>query len=158
MTSVNLDRIEYWDEFCEDFSSGRDLSMNDVLQASTRVSSPAWLTFLFWLRDSVVQWFGLKTAREIKRSSDKFGIFTVLEKKEDEIVAGEDDRHLNFRVIFRLTKTTEHLHRLSFKTLVQFNNRLGRIYFIPVKPVHKIIVPLLLRRLVREVLSDPAQE
>jgi hypothetical protein len=151
MTSVYLDRIEYSDEFSEEVLTSRELSMADVLQASTRLRFPAWIGGLFLVRDFVVKWFGLKTAKDLGRSQNKLGLFTVLAKTDNEIIAGEDDRHLNFRVVLSLAKTDDKIHCISFRTLVQFNNLLGKIYFIPVKPIHKIIVPLLLRSLTKEI-------
>jgi hypothetical protein len=55
MTSVYLERIEYTDEFSEDVQISRDLSMAEVLQASTKLRVSAWIGGLFRARDFVVK-------------------------------------------------------------------------------------------------------
>jgi hypothetical protein len=70
---------------------------------------PAWISAAMKTRDAVVgTLFGLKTAREARDSAStplpgghlplepgmRAGIFAVLERTSDEILLGEDDRHL----------------------------------------------------------------
>lgn len=39
---------------------------------------------------------------------------------------------------------------LTIGTVVKFNNRFGRLYFLPVKPMHAhVIVPMMLRHLAK---------
>lgn len=101
---------------------------------------PDWVNFLFKLRNSLVKVFGLKVD---KQNDNEDTFFTLITKSEDEIVMGEDDKHLNFRasiMVDRLQNT------ISLITAVHFNNLWGRIYFLPVKPFHKIIMKSLLKR------------
>jgi hypothetical protein len=152
MTAVHLKKIEYSDEFARNISAGKKFTMDDVITASNDLAFPGWVRFLFRLRDAIVGWFGVKTMNEhVPSANDSFGLFPVLQRTDNEIIAGADDKHLNFRVVIRLVSTEGQLHRLSLLTLVQFNNIYGKIYFVPVKPFHKIIVPILLKRLVSRI-------
>jgi len=56
---------------------------------------PKWTLILFKLRNRIVGIFGLKTDKNTEKT-DTF--FSVIEKNENEIVMGEVDKHLNFRL------------------------------------------------------------
>src|ERR1700731_3374446 len=71
----------------------------------------AWVGKLLRIRDALVAGFGLKTAKGLEESArselDKHvSIFRIYERAVDEIVLGEDDKHLDFRVsVFQETRT-----------------------------------------------------
>ena len=72
---------------------------------------------------------------------------------ENEVILGEDDKHLNFRVSLILNpkgKKTENKD-LIVSTTVEFNNWFGRLYFLPVRPFHKLIVPTILKGMIRDL-------
>ena len=74
-------------------------------------------------------------------------------KTENEVILGEDDKHLNFRVSLILNpkgKKTEN-KALIVSTTVEFNNWFGRLYFLPVRPFHKLIVPTILKGMIRDL-------
>lgn len=115
---------------------------------------PGWIRSLMGARDAVVGIFGLKKSSDAPRSSaaagpvaigDFLGFFRVTERSDNEIIAGEDDRHLDFRVSF-LYERDEHGCHGTISTVVRFNNGFGRAYFFPVAPVHRLIVPAMLDR------------
>jgi hypothetical protein len=60
---------------------------------------------------------------------------------------GEDDKHLNFRASILHDKAEGTIY---LTTLVHFNNVWGRLYFLPVKPFHKIIMKTLLTRYLKK--------
>jgi hypothetical protein len=101
---------------------------------------PDWVTVLFFIRNRIVGVFGLKTDKKTQKP-DAF--FKVVENRDDEFVMGEDDKHLNFRASILKDKTNE---TISLTTVVHYNNVWGRVYFFPVKPFHKIIMKVLLKR------------
>lgn len=72
------------------------------------------------------------------------GVFEVRDRKLDEIMLGENDRHLDYRISVQLERE-EGKCWVIVSTVVKFNNWLGRVYFVPVRPVHKIIVPAMIR-------------
>lgn len=112
-------------------------------------TSPGWIAALMRLRDSIVSVFGLKRGVDTPPSvapgkriepGDFVGFFRVLERNDHEILAGEDDRHLDFRVSFLCEAGS-----LVVTTVVKFHNAFGRAYFVPVGPFHRLIVPAMLR-------------
>ena len=121
-------------------------------------SDPAWVAWLFTLRNKIVAVFGLKTSgagerKAVRQNSkcevgDRVGSFKILDKAENELILGEDDKHLDFRVSLFLDKQNQ---KLTVSTLVKIHNGLGRIYFLFVKPFHKLIVPTMLKGMVREL-------
>lgn len=115
-------------------------------------SDPAWVKSLFALRDRVVSLFGLKTSGTDNRKQliddfncevgQKLGLFKVFDKNEHEVILGEDDSHLDFRVSLFLDNQNDVL---TVSTIVQIHNWLGRLYFLPVKPFHRLIVPTMVK-------------
>jgi hypothetical protein len=106
------------------------------------------------LRDALVGVIGLKKSSDAPAPppenarlapGDFVGFFRVLDRSDDEIVAGEDDRHLDFRVSFLLGRDDGGAHAIV-TTVVKFHGALGRAYFLPVGPVHRRIVPAMLSR------------
>lgn len=127
-------------------------------------SSPKWVEKLMVFRNKVVSIFGLKTSgnnqnRQEQLDSfkcekgERFGLFKVFNKTENEIIIGEDDKHLNFRVSLFLEKNTnqDYKKKLIISTTVEFKNWFGKIYFLPVRPFHKLIVPRMLKAIIKEL-------
>jgi hypothetical protein len=109
------------------------------------------------LRDRLVGIIGLKTASRLVRRDlghdtlqvgDRLGIFKVFDRRSDELLLGEDDRHLDFRVSV-LVKNDGSADWAIISTVVRFNSWLGRAYFLPVRQFHKLIVPAMLRNAYR---------
>jgi hypothetical protein len=77
---------------------------------------PTWVRALMSVRDAVVGVFGLKRGRDAPASPETAagafvpgafaGIFRVVERDDREILLGEDDRHLDFRLSISSTKAT----------------------------------------------------
>jgi hypothetical protein len=76
----------------------------------------------------------------------RVGVFRVYERTDDEVLLGEDDRHLDFRVSMLLQREGLEAPRVVVATVVRYNGRLGRLYFAVVRPFHRRIVPAMLRR------------
>jgi hypothetical protein len=134
----------------------------DIVKAFLK-PSPKWVNGLLRLRNKIVSIFGLKTASNTNDSKqldsficepgEQIGLFKVFSRTNDEVIMGEDDKHLNFRVSLRLDKhKNDHSKKvITVTTTVNFNNWFGRLYFLPVKPFHKLIVPIMLRKNLREL-------
>ena len=131
--------------------------------------TPAWVDHLMRLRNRVVRLVGLKdlgalSSIEINRHDtdyrpgDRVGIFTLLSVTPDEVVLGDHDKHLHVAVsVMRLPSpagSTNGLNggrqHLAVSTVVHVHNTLGRLYMLPVKPLHQRIVPAVLRQLARQ--------
>jgi hypothetical protein len=111
--------------------------------------SPRWILTLMALRDLFVAPFGLKTAQTARRSStNRIGMFPVLSETPRRIVAGLNDRHLDFRVVVDVADSGGGRH-VTATTLVLTHNLLGRVYLAIILPFHRQIVRSMLRQIAR---------
>lgn len=117
-------------------------------------NQPAWVGRLMKIRDAIVAGFGLKTSKRLARRTDdgrRVSFFKVYSVGPTEIVLGEDDRHLDFRL--SLLCAGEDGPRgaltLTLSTVVHCHNALGRIYLCVIAPFHRWIVKASLRRAAR---------
>lgn len=133
------------------------------LNLSTR--TPAWMAALMGLRNRVVRLVGLKdlgglAARqpgkpaEAYRIGDRVGIFTLEQQRPGELVLGDDDKHLHVRLSLLRLAQPDGGSRLALSTVVHEHNRLGRLYMAVVGPAHSLIVPLMLRQVMRQMQRD----
>jgi hypothetical protein len=111
---------------------------------------PRWAIVLMKIRNNVVKIFGLKTGKNENVNEvacypvgSKAGYFTVTARNANEIVMGENDRHLCFRASVLVDREQSFIY---LTTIVRFHNIWGRIYFLPVKPFHRLIIKSLLKR------------
>jgi hypothetical protein len=104
------------------------------------------------VRDAMVAGLGLKTTAQLNDlpESDKaarVGIFRIYSSNSDEVILGEDDKHLDFRVsLLRRGPANDGTHRLVATTVVHCHNRLGRAYIFVIAPFHRAVVKAYLRR------------
>jgi hypothetical protein len=117
---------------------------------------PPWMNGLMKIRDAVVAGFGLKTARklkeaDIKNKENRVGIFKVYSREPSEIILGEDDKHLDFRlsVLHSDTASRAGKQRLILSTVVHCHNRLGRMYIFIIAPFHRLLVQSSMRHAAR---------
>jgi hypothetical protein len=125
----------------------------DVLWRFLIAQQPSWIGWLTNVRDAIVACFGLKTARHLatltsEADADRIGIFRVYGRSENEIVLGEDDKHLDFRLsVLRTPGLSPTLGgQLTVSTVVRCNNLLGRAYLWVIAPFHRLVVKASLRR------------
>ncbi len=146
-------KIDYSDTYKIQITSN-DYSVDKI--TTDIFKTPKWVDNLMKLRDIIVKGFGLKTGdkNDIKIEpyysiGSKAIYFTVLDRNENEIVMVENDKHLNFRTSVMVDKNTTNIN-VYLSTIVQFNNFFGWLYFLPVKPFHRLIVKSLLKRYTHE--------
>ena len=125
----------------------------EVLARFIFAQQPAWIGKLTNLRDAIVAGFGLKTAKHLATLANdakarRVGIFKVYSLNKQEIVLGEDDRHLDFRVSVLCSEGTapEGGRELTISTVVHCHNLLGRVYILIIAPIHRMVVKASLRR------------
>jgi len=111
---------------------------------------PRWVGGLVALRDTLVAGFGLKTSSALRDdvATDRIEFFRVYERHRHEIILGEDDRHLDFRLSV-LVEESASCRRLVATTVVTFNHWAGRAYIAAIAPFHRLIVKSTLRRAAR---------
>jgi hypothetical protein len=101
---------------------------------------PAWVGGLLNIRNWAVRPFGLKTDKNIKRTDT---LFPVIAQNENEILMEIMDKHLNFRVSVLIDREKSYI---CITTIVHYNNCFGKIYFLFVKPFHKVIVRSIIKK------------
>jgi len=117
----------------------------------------AWIGKLLRVRDALVAGLGLKTSKRLEESArserDKHvSFFRIYERTADEIVLGEDDKHLDFRVSVFQGAREEAAgggRYLTVSTVVRCHNLLGRTYILLITPFHEMVVRSSLRRAAR---------
>jgi len=163
-SALNVSGQQY--DFSDCFSAiflkdGKDVTIEDV-GASFFLSTPTWIKLLLAIRNIIVRPFGLKTNTNIHNKQklvgdfkfepgEQYGIFKVYSRTQMELIVGQKDKHLDFKVSLLLNKTTLGDSVLIISTVVSFHNRLGKLYFLFVKPFHKLIVPSTLKSMVRHL-------
>jgi len=140
--SNGFERVDYFDVYRVVKST--TLSAEEVTAKIFKL--PHWVIWLMKIRDSLVGIFGLKTEKELREGQlgeRQTTLFHPMKQNENEIVMGENDKHLNFRVSVLVDRENSFIY---LTTIVHFHNFWGRAYFLPVKPFHKLIVKSLLKR------------
>jgi hypothetical protein len=125
----------------------------EVLWRFIILQQPSWIGWLTSVRDALVACWGLKTAKHLaalsgEANAERIGIFKVYSKSETEIVLGEDDKHLDFRLSVLRTpdRSAPPGGQLTVATVVRCHNHLGRVYLWVIAPFHRQVVKASLRR------------
>lgn len=120
--------------------------------------TPQWVDFLMALRNRIVQLFGLKNlgglgaldSHKLESAylpGDRVGIFTLLSNSANEVLLCDSDKHLDVVLsVFKCPAAANGTQSLAVTTVVHVHNLLGRIYMLPVTPLHKLIAPAVLSR------------
>lgn len=102
---------------------------------------PGWVSTLMKLRNTLVKLFGFevgqanfKTKKVELEVGDKAGFLTVLEKFDDEIISGAEDKHMQFFISVKLTD-----NNIVISTLVNKKTLMGKLYVNSILPFHYII-------------------
>jgi hypothetical protein len=116
---------------------------------------PVWLKTILLLRHRAGALFGLGAARtsdilnptrsERYRVGECIGPWPIHFLAESEVIAGRDDKHLDFRVSVLKHATGEDAFA-TISTVCHAHNRFGRVYLRVVAPFHKWGVQRLLAR------------
>jgi Protein of unknown function (DUF2867) len=125
----------------------------DLLARFIFTHQPSWIGKLTRVRDVIVACFGLKTSKHLATlagdaENNRVGIFKIYSTNETEIVLGEDDKHLDFRVSVYCSAASapESGRQLTLSTVVHCHNLLGRAYILVIAPFHRMVVKASLRR------------
>jgi hypothetical protein len=107
---------------------------------------PRWIEVLLRLRNTIVAPFGLKQSGAGEPApGGMIGIFPVVSETPKRLVAGFNDRHLDFRVVVDVAPA-ETGQQVTTTTLVLTHNLLGRIYLAVIMPFHRLIARVMLRQ------------
>ena len=136
-------------QFADAFQIAIDDHDLDARRAAERMMArqPRWAEALLSLRNFLVAPLGLKTSGATQSTPrDMIGIFPVVSETPERLIAGFNDRHLDFRVVVDVTPPGG-TRQVTATTLVKTHNWLGRIYLAIIMPFHRLIVPALLRQI-----------
>lgn len=129
----------------------------EVLARFLFAHQAAWVASLMRLRDAVVAPLGIKTSKALRATTDprgvaRVGIFRIYETHGHEVILGEDDTHLDFRlsVLCQTRKVgLEEVACVVASTVVHCHNRIGRLYLLLIAPFHRMVVRSALRNAAR---------
>lgn len=127
-----------YSDYCSKTIDAREpITVDDVFD-SMFCNFPRPVRTMLKLRDALVKPLGLKTGATFR---DR-----IIERNNEEIVIGALDKHLNFWVSVYCSLPDNGRQTVSVRTVVKFNNMLGRIYFAGIWIFHKTIVNILFKR------------
>ena len=118
--------------------------------------TPRWVEVCMALRNQVARWVGLKHLGGLSavlpeqpasayRPGDRVGIFTLFEQHFDEALLGDRDRHLDVTLsVHRRALPGGQGVEVTVSTVVRVKNTWGRLYMLPVQPMHRRITPAVL--------------
>lgn len=143
------------DSYHGTFIVDQELTMEDAVKLFF-TASPPWVKNLFGFRNKIVKMLGLKATNiDASKINDfrvtvgqSLGLFKVMEKNGNEVILGEDDKHLDFRVSIYLVNNRNEQH-VTISTIAVFHNNFGKIYFRLIKPFHKVIVRRMLSNMLK---------
>ena len=125
------------------------------LMARFSAAFPAWGETLLGVRNQVVKRLGLRDVGAFRKADasapgavqvgDPLGIFHVLAMDDAEMVLGVDDDHLDVRISV-LKRGEPSRASYVIGSVVTIHNLLGRLYMLPVAPIHRLIVRDAMRR------------
>jgi len=133
------------------------LALGLFLRAASQ--TPRWVERLMGLRNRIVALVGLKNLGGLRgvdpgkpladyRPGQRVGIFTLISVSDDEVLLGDQDKHLDVVVsVLRMPLDAQGQREAAFSTLVHVHGWFGRTYMLPVVPMHRRIVPAVLRGL-----------
>jgi hypothetical protein len=134
-------------QFVDAFRIDVDDRALNARQAMERMMArqPRWAEALLTLRNILVTPFGLKTSgASTATPREMVGIFPIVSERPDRLVAGFNDKHLDFRLVVDVA-TSGAAQNVTATTLVLTHNWLGRTYLAIIMPFHRLIVRTLLR-------------
>lgn len=80
---------------------------------------------------------------------DRVGIFTLISNSPNEALLGDRDKHLDVVLsVYKHPSGQGGVQSISVITVVHIHNLLGRIYMLPVTPLHRLIAPAVLTRII----------
>jgi len=132
-------------DFLDCYAVTANMSVRDAANVIT--DFPYWARLLLLIRRIVTTPFGLDN--DGPKATDRVGIFPVESETTSELIAGFDDKHLDFRV-----SVLSHDAKISLATWVAPHNFGGRAYLAAIMPFHIAIARNALAR-VRQTTLDP---
>jgi hypothetical protein len=140
----SLPRVDYEDAYAVTIPPGAPTDPEEWA-AAILDSLPGWVAALLRLRNLAVAPFGLNTGSP--RANDHRRLpFPLIDRTDDEVLLGVDDRHLDFRFSVLVRAGT-----VTGSTAVYLHSTVGPVYFVPVRVIH----PTVVRALIHGATTSP---
>ena len=143
-------RIDYQDCYSRTVASETPPSVDLLARLFFSDAMPKWIQWLLSVRERIIARTG-RAGDDWSRAvpgdpnpvaiGDRIGPWKVVDRTATEIVFREDEGHLDFAFSLRVRPDVATFS-VEATTLVEFHGWPGRIYFLPVKPFHRRIVPV----------------
>ena len=79
-------------------------------------------------------------------------VFAIRDQHDEEVLLAADDRHLDFRCAVAVDQVAR---LLRVTTTVRLHGWRGRVYFLPVRVLHPIVVRAMIRAAGRALATTP---
>jgi hypothetical protein len=125
--------------------AGPDIDARHATEAMM-AGQPRWAKLLIALRNLLLAPLGLKTSGATEGvARDMIGICPVVSETPERLIAGFNDKHLDFRLVVDVAPDGL-VRNVTATTLVLTHNWFGRAYLAVIMPFHRLIVPAMLRK------------
>jgi hypothetical protein len=149
-----LPGADFHDAWCVPSAVAGRSALAHFVAAAQR--TPRWVSLCMALRNRAAALVGLKNLGPLHalpaaqpaaayQPGDRVGIFTLFDNTFDEVLLGDRDKHLDVVVgVHRRPLAGAAGDLVTVTTVVHTHNLLGRLYMLPVKPMHRLIAPAVL--------------
>lgn len=127
--------FDYTDNYSEIVHTTRLISAEELTDRF--FCAPQWITALMKFRNAIIKPFGLKGEKNLSA--------LVIAESDNLATISKSDKHLDFVIAFMTERRNDSLY-LSVCMKVRYNNRMGKFYFAIIKPFHRLICKILLKR------------
>ena len=124
-------------------------------------NTPVWINSLLSIRNKIVKLLGLKDVGQLgevdyinhsdadELTDAKLDIFTIESFSENEMILTLNDRHLNIKMSILKRKHTDETE-VIVSTIVNFNNKLGKVYMFIISPFHRLVMMRLMNNILNK--------
>jgi hypothetical protein len=133
--------------------SNQSLGVTDLFEAVLG-HHPGWVRVLLLMRNRLAGWAGLEVPpdtaiRRFERKpcyvvGDTIGPWPIFALTETELIAGRNNKHLDFKV--SILKLDAPLPSVAISTICNVHNRFGKAYLFVIAPFHRWGMRQLMRR------------
>lgn len=156
--AASFARAHFVDAYAIALPAGAPTNIDALAEAVLR-DPPEWFRALLAIRDVAMSNFGVKTSGDLRAAASRNGddhidFFRVTSRGEHEILLGETDVHLDFKLsLLRRARGNGNDGRdeLVATTAVVCHNLLGRAYLKAIMPFHRLVVRSNLNRAARRL-------
>ena len=121
--------------------------------------TPPWVDFLMTLRNKIVKVVGMKDLGRLSEidllkpdsayiSGDRVGIFTLISNSPNEVLLGVHEKYFDVVLsVYKYSPYQDGQQTVAQTTVVHVNSLIGRLYMLPVTPMHRLIAQAVLSRI-----------